>query len=167
MRAEDFRREFEVIHSNLEEVLEMVPQERVYWKPFEHETFLKVFSIGELIIHIAQIQEYLFNGLSANYWDHPHEWSTREALPDALKIAQYLKEVAETRRKVFEWLKDEDLDKIVHLPDRTPHTIGSLLLKALTHMSHHRGQVYAYVHLFSSARLPAISPNSSTFKKLI
>lgn len=167
MKVEDFFREFETIHSNLEEILRIVPSERIYWKPFKYETFLKVLSIGELIIHIAQIQEYLFNGLSANYWDHPHEWSTQEALPDAHKIAEYLSEVTSVRRKVFEWLSDEDLDKIVYLPDRTPHTIGSLLLRALTHMSHHRGQVYSYVHLFSDARLPAIFQNSSTFKKLL
>src|SRR5437016_3786209 len=143
MRIEQFHREFELLHDTLFKVLRLVPEERLYWKPFEHETFLKIYSIGELIIHVAQIQEYLFNGLSANLWDHPHEWSTRESLPHAKQIEQYLEEVAEMRSRTFEAMKDADLDKRVYLPDRSPVIIGDLFLRALLHMSHHRGQVYA------------------------
>ncbi|MCS6885604.1 MAG: DinB family protein [Acidobacteriota bacterium] len=163
----ELRNEFEIVDSNLQEILKIVPPDRIYWKPFSHATFLKVLSVGELIIHIAQIQEYLFNGLSANYWDHPHEWTTREALPDPQRISEYLNEVAQVRRRVFHYLTEQDLQKLVFLPDRTPHTIGSLLIRTLMHISHHRGQVYAYVHLFSDARLPAISQTGASYKKLV
>jgi uncharacterized damage-inducible protein DinB len=167
MSLKQFRREFEQIHQTLVEVLPIVPQDRLYWRPYEHESFLKVYSIGQLIIHIAQIQEYLFNGLSANFWDHPHEWTTREALPRAEQIRTYLDEVAEMRSRTFDSMTDRDLEKKVYLPDRSAVVIGELFLRALVHMSHHRGQVYAYIHLFSDARLPAISQTSGGFKRLI
>jgi uncharacterized damage-inducible protein DinB len=120
-----------------------------------------------LIIHITQIQEYLFNGLSVDFWDHPHEWSTREALPAPEHIKSYLAEVAQLRARTFENMKDADLDKLVYLPDRSAAPIGDLFLRALLHMSHHRGQVYAYIHLFSDCRLPAIAPLATSFKRLI
>jgi uncharacterized damage-inducible protein DinB len=167
MQIELYRQEFEKIHRTLVEVLPIIPEERLYWRPFEHESFLKVYSVGQLIIHITQIQEYLFNGLSANFWDHPHEWTTREALPRVEQIGKYLDEVADMRNKTFEGMKDEDLGKKVYLPDRSAVLIGELFLRALVHMSHHRGQVYAYIHLFSDVRLPSISGASGNFKRLI
>ena len=167
MRIELYRREFEQIHETLIKVFPLISEDRLYWKPFKHETFLKVRSIGELIIHIAQIQEYLFNGLTANFWDHPHEWSTQEALPHAEQILMYLSEVADMRKKALAGMKDEDLGKKVYLPDRSAVFIEDLFLRALIHMSHHRGQVYAYIHLFSDSRLPPISKLAVDFKRLI
>lgn len=167
MLVEHFRSEFQQIHDNLVEMLLLIPEERLYWQPFHYPSFLKVYSMGQLIIHIAQIQEYLFNGLSANFWDHPHEWTTREALPEMSRIRTYLDEVADMRNQVFAHLNDQDLNKKVYLPDRSAVLIGELLLRALTHMSHHRGQVYAYFHLISDRRLPPISPVSALFKRLI
>jgi uncharacterized damage-inducible protein DinB len=167
MQIETYRREFERIHKTIMDVLPIIPEERLYWKPYEHESFLRIYSIGQLIIHIAQIQEYLFNGLSANFWDHPHEWTTREALPHIEQIKVYLGEVAEMRKKTFTGMTDADLDKKVYLPDRTAVLIGELFLRALMHMSHHRGQVYAYIHLFSDKRLPPISDTTDSFKRLI
>ncbi|MBL8148973.1 MAG: DinB family protein [Blastocatellia bacterium] len=167
MKVEMFKQEFERLHKTLAEVLKTVPEERLYSKPFNSPNFLKILSIGELIIHAAQIQEYLFNGLSANYWDHPHEWSSRESIPEKEKILLYLDEVEQMRTRTFTWMKDEDINKKVYLPDRTAVTIGDLFVRALIHMSHHRGQVYAYIHLFSDAHLPPISEEGVDYKRLI
>ncbi|HEY7912005.1 MAG TPA: DinB family protein [Blastocatellia bacterium] len=147
--------EFELIHNNLMEVLDLIPGERLYWKPFESESFIRVYSCGELISHIGGSMEYAFNGITSNFWEEPFEWITREVLPDARAIKGYLEETARVRQVAFSRLTDEDMPKKVYFPDASETTIGEILLTTLAHASHHRGQVYAYVHLFSGARLPA------------
>jgi uncharacterized damage-inducible protein DinB len=147
--------EFELIHNNLIDVLKIIPEERLYWKPFESESFIRVYSCGELISHIGGLVEYTFNGITSNFWEEPFEWITREVLPTRAHIAAYLEEAARGRRVAFDTLTDDDLPKRVYYPDATPTTVGEILLSTLSHASHHRGQVYAYVHLFSDARLPA------------
>ncbi|HYP28720.1 MAG TPA: DinB family protein [Blastocatellia bacterium] len=148
--------EFERIHGNLLDVLELIPEDRLYWKPFESESFIRVYSCGELITHIGGAIEYAFNGITTSFWEEPFEWITREALPTRSHVAAYLEETARVRRIAFSDLKDEDLPKLVYYPDVSRTTIGEILIRTLTHTSHHRGQVYAYVHLFSDARLPVM-----------
>src|SRR5262245_5607514 len=139
-RLELYNREFEQLHETLVKALPIIPEERLYWKTFKYETFLKVRSIGELIIQIGQIQAYQLNVLISYFLDHPHELTTQDALPSAEQIQMYLSEVAEMRKRAFSALKDEDLSKRVYLPDRSSVTIEDLFLRALIHMSHHRGQ---------------------------
>jgi uncharacterized damage-inducible protein DinB len=155
--------ELEQVHVNLIEVLEIIPEERLYWKPFESPNFIRVYSCGELISHIGGIIEYAFNGITSNFWEEPFEWITREALPTRSHIARYLEETARVRRAAFAQMTDADLPKRIYFPDGSSATLGELLLTTLTHAAHHRGQVYAYVHLFSAARLPAtITRGAST-----
>ena len=148
--------EFERLHANLIDVLNVIPEERLYWKPFESAAFLRVYSCGELIVHIGATVEYTFNGITSNFWDDPFEWTLRENLSSRSLIAQYLAETAQVRRVALADMKDDDLIKRLRFPDGTNTTIGELLVRALTHACHHRGQVYAYVHLFSNERLPSI-----------
>ena len=147
--------EFELIHNNLIEVLKVIPEEKLYWKPFESGSFIRVYSCGELISHIGGLIEYSFNGITSNFWEEPFEWITREVLPTRAHVAAYLEEASRGRRVAFDTLTDADLPKRVYYPDATETTVGEILLSTLTHASHHRGQVYAYVHLLSDARLPA------------
>ncbi len=147
--------ELETIHSNLLEALALIPEDRLYWKPFESADFIHIYSCGELISHIGGSIEYAFNGITSNFWEEPFEWITREALPTRLHIADYLEETARTRRVAFARLTDQDLPKKIYFPNATGATIGEILINTLTHASHHRGQVYAYIHLFSGARLPS------------
>jgi uncharacterized damage-inducible protein DinB len=155
-------KEFELLHDNLVEVLDIIPDDKLYWRPFESASFLRVYSCGELIGHIGGIIEYAFNGITSNFWEEPFEWITREALPTASHIRKYLEDVARVRRLAFETLVDEDLPKQVFYPSAAATTIGEIVVATLAHASHHRGQVYAYVHLFSDARLPPIVLRNTT-----
>ena len=154
--------EFERLHGNLIELLDLIPEDKLYWRPFESPAFVRIYSCGELIGHIGGIIEYAFNGITSNFWEEPFEWITREALPTASHIRKYLEDVARVRRLAFESLRDADLPKQIFYPNAAATTIGEILVESLAHASHHRGQVYAYVHLFSGARLPAIGVRSRT-----
>ncbi|HEU4389169.1 MAG TPA: DinB family protein [Blastocatellia bacterium] len=157
-----FSSEFEQLHSNLTGVLDLIPDDQLYRKPFESAAFVRIYSCGELIGHIGGIIEYAFNGITSNFWEEPFEWITREALPTASHIRKYLDDVARVRRLAFESLRDADLPKQVFYPNAAATTIGAILVETLAHASHHRGQVYAYVHLFTGARLPAIAVRART-----
>jgi uncharacterized damage-inducible protein DinB len=148
-------RELERIHQNLVDVLDLIPEERLYLKPFESPNFIRVYSCGELISHIGGIVEYTFNGITSNLWEEPFEWITREVLPTRAHVAAYLEEVARVRRMAFDDFRDDDLPKQIYFPNGVGTTLGEILTKTLSHAAHHRGQVYAYVHLFTDVRLPA------------
>ena len=55
----------------------------------------------------------------------------------------------------FKDFDDGDLPKVIYFPNAASTTLGEILVKTLSHASHHRGQVYAYMHLVTDARLPA------------
>jgi uncharacterized damage-inducible protein DinB len=149
--------EFNLLHENLIEVLELIPADRLYWRPFESASFVRVYSCGELISHVGGLMEYSFNGITSNFWEEPFEWTTREALPNQAAIREYLEEVARVRRVAFDHLTDSDLSKQLFYPNATATSVGEILITTLTHAAHHRGQVYAYVHLFSGEKLPSTS----------
>ena len=153
--------EFERIHQNLIEVLDIIPEEKLYWKPFESENFIRIYSCGELISHIGGIVEYAFNGITSNLWEEPFEWITREVLPTRSHIAGYLDEVARVRRMAFTDFSDGDLPKRIYFPNAASTTLGEILVKTLSHASHHRGQVYAYVHLVTGVRLPVTTERAT------
>jgi uncharacterized damage-inducible protein DinB len=146
--------ELERIHQNLIELLDLIPEEKLYWKPFQSPNFIRIYSCGELISHVGGIVEYAFNGITSNLWEEPFEWITREALPTRAHVATYLEEVAQLRRQAIEMLTDNDLSKRLYFPNAVATTMGEILIRTLSHASHHRGQIYAYVHLFSDVRLP-------------
>ena len=146
--------ELERLHQNLIDVLAIIPEEKLYWKPFESDKFIRIYSCGELISHVGGIVEYAFNGITSNLWEEPFEWITREVLPTRSHVGAYLDEVARVRRMAFADFKDEDLPKLIYFPNAASTTLGEILVKTLSHASHHRGQVYAYVHLVTDARLP-------------
>jgi uncharacterized damage-inducible protein DinB len=153
--VEIFGSELERIHQNLLEILDLIPEDKLYLKPFESPNFIRIYSCGELISHIGGIVEYAFNGITSNLWEEPFEWITREALPTRSHIAAYLEEVAQVRRMAFTAFSDGDLPKKIYFPNARGTTLAEILTRTLSHASHHRGQVYAYVHLFTEARLPS------------
>jgi uncharacterized damage-inducible protein DinB len=156
--------EMERIHQNLIEILGIIPEEKLYWKPFASDKFIRIYSCGELISHIGGIVEYAFNGITSNLWEEPFEWITREVLPTRSHVGGYLEEVARVRRMAFTDFSDEDLPKLIYYPNAVSTTLGEILVKTLSHAAHHRGQVYAYVHLVTDARLPAtIERNTKEF----
>jgi uncharacterized damage-inducible protein DinB len=154
MDINDLAQEFGQVAESVQTVLPLIPEDKLYWKPFQSKNHIRIYSCGELISHCMGIIETSCNGILNNFWDDPFEWTLRESLPDHHYLGNYVAEVIAVSKEMFSLLKSEDLEKRIYLPDGQPTTIGKLLLKTLLHAVHHRGQLYAYVHLLSDAKLP-------------
>ena len=70
--------EFELLHGNLIDILQIIPEDKLYQRLFESENVIHIYSCGELISHIGGIIEYAFNGITSNFWEEPFEWITIE-----------------------------------------------------------------------------------------
>ncbi|HZS46279.1 MAG TPA: DinB family protein [Blastocatellia bacterium] len=154
MKIEDLAGEFTSVQQTIADVLPLIPEDKLYWKPFQSKNHVRIYSCGELISHAMGTIETACNGILNNFWDDPFEWTLRESLPNHEYLMIYINEVRSVTKEAFSLLKTEDLPKRIYLPNGEPTTIGKLLLRALLHAVHHRGQLYAYVHLFSEAKLP-------------
>ena len=154
MEINDFAEEFTRVEDSVVQILPLIPEDKLYWKPFQSKTHVRIYSCGELISHSMGAIEACCNGILNNFWDDPFEWTLRESLPNREYLGGYIDEVIAVTRETFGLLKSDDLPKRIYLPDGVPTTIGKLLLRTLLHSVHHRGQLYAYVHLFSEAKLP-------------
>ena len=154
MEIEHLAQEFYRLEESVAVVLDLIPEEKLYWKPFASPNHVRIYSCGELISHLMGTIEAACNGILNNFWDDPFEWTLREALPTRQRLGQYVGEVKGVMHETFTLLKSEDLAKTIYLPNGEFTSIGRLLLRTLLHAVHHRGQLYAYVHLFSDAKLP-------------
>jgi len=154
MDINDLAREFTRVEDSIVAVLPLIPEDKLYWKPFQSKNHLRIYSCGELISHSMGTIEAACNGILNNFWDDPFEWTLRESLPNHQYLSEYAGEVIAVTKETFALLKTEDLEKKIYLPNGEPTNIGKLLLKTLLHAVHHRGQLYAYVHLLTDAKLP-------------
>src|SRR6266700_1024548 len=154
MDIEIFAEEFAQVEDSVVKVLPLIPEDKLYWKPFQSTNHVRIYSCGDLISHYMGTIEAACNGILNNFWDDPFEWTLRESLPNHQYLGAYIAEVIAVTKETFVLLKSDDLEKKIYLPNGEPTTIGKLLLKTLLHAVHHRGQLYAYVHLLSDAKLP-------------
>ena len=147
-------KEFDALEDRLCSLIEHTFDEMLFWKPVPDEKTLIELSIGGCVIRSAAMIEQVFLGITRRLWDDPFEWTLRESLPNREYLRGYINEVKKVTKEAFAHLKTEDLPKRIYLPDGNPTTIGKLLLRTILHAVHHRGQLYAYVHLFSEEKLP-------------
>ena len=135
-------REFSALLDRLERLVEAVPAELLYKRPPQ-------FTIGECVLRSAALIEQVSGGLTTNLWDDPFEWTLPETLSDSHRIVDYLKEVAQARRRMFNSLLDESLLKYVAVPSRDERTVMSLLIESLIRASDYRGRAIATMKLLS------------------
>jgi uncharacterized damage-inducible protein DinB len=154
MNINDLADEFTRVEDSIVTVLPLIPEDKLYWKPFQSKNHLRIYSCGELVSHSMGTIEAACNGILNNFWDDPFEWTLRESLPNHEYLSGYVNEVVAVTKETFALLKTDDLEKTIYLPNGEPTTIGKLLLKTLLHAVHHRGQLYAYLHLLTDAKLP-------------
>ena len=121
-----FDHEFLRLQSRWRELIQAIEPSKIYKRTSVHE-----LSLGEQIVRSAGAVEQTFDGITANLWDDPFEWTLPENLATREKLLEYLDEVEATRKRGFGLFKnDEDLLKEVMTPSGRMH-LASLLLDTL------------------------------------
>jgi hypothetical protein len=145
------------LHSRTRRLLEVTPEEKLYWQPRPSSGAFPVYSCGEHILRSAAAIEQTFGGITANLWDDPFEWTLPESLDTNVLVAGYLDEVEQTRQRGFAFFRsDEDLRKEIAVPSGEMKMIFRLLLETLDRAAHHQGRAFATFRLFSDTRMPLV-----------
>ena len=128
-----FDHEFLRLQSRWRELIQAIEPSKLYKRTSAHE-----LSLGEQIVRSAGAVEQTFDGITANLWDDPFEWTLPENLATREKLLEYLDEVEATRQRGFGLFKDdEDLLKEVMTPSGKMH-LASLLLDTLVRARNHQ-----------------------------
>jgi len=128
-----FDHEFLRLQSRWRELIQAIEPSKIYKRTSAHG-----LSLGEQIVRSAGAVEQTFDGITANLWDDPFEWTLPENLATREKLLEYLDEVEATRQRGFGLFKDdEDLLKEVMTPSGKMH-LASLLLDTLVRARNHQ-----------------------------
>lgn len=151
-----YERQFEKLQSKSLELLEKIPEEKLFLKPRELHQSFAMFSCGEYILRSAGAVEQTFGGITTRLWDDPFEWTLPEKLSTVAAIREYLAEVEATRKKGFTFFtSDEDLKKQMPAPEKIK-TIFEILLETVSRAEHFQGRAFAVFQMISDEKLPRI-----------
>ena len=151
---EIFENQFARLHNRSGELVRMIPDEKLFWKPRELKETYAIRSCGENILRSAGAVEQTFGGITTRLWDDPFEWTLPEELSTVEKFTQYLEEVEETRKKGFAFFNsDEDLLKKLPAPEKLK-SIFEILLETVARAEHFQGRAFAVFQMFSDVKLP-------------
>ena len=149
--------QFARLHARSQSLINIVPEEKLYWQPRQSSGAFPVYSCGEHLLRSAAAVEQTFGGITANLWDDPFEWTLPESLDTPAHITEYLNEVEATRQRGFAlFVSDDDLLKEIAVPSGAMQTLCALLLETLERAAHYQGRAFATFRLFSDARLPRL-----------
>ena len=127
-----FDHEFLRLQSRWRELIQAIEPSQIYRRTSAE------LSPGEHIVRSAGAVEQTFDGITANLWDDPFEWTLPENLATREKLLEYLDEVEATRQRGFGLFKDdEDLLKEVMTPSGKMY-LASLLLDTLVRARNHQ-----------------------------
>ena len=148
--------QFSSAHSRSQELLKLIPDEKLFWKPRESNRTYQMFSCGEYVLRSAAAVEQTFGGIMTRLWDDPFEWTLPEELSTTNLVLNYLLEVEETRRKGFAlFSSDDDLRREMPAPEKLK-SIFEILLDTVSRAEHFQGRAFAVFQMFSDEKTPRI-----------
>ena len=100
--------------------------------------------LGEVLLHMLRSLDFYLTGLAKNEWA-PLSYSLEE-YKDAEDLKALTREVFERAREYLDQLNDGDLETSTSSFNR-PATAAEILLEAIEHSIHHRGQLTVYYRL--------------------
>ena len=151
-----FSDQFLKLHNRSRKFVELIPNDKFFWKPREMKYDFVRFSCGEYILRSAGAVEQTFGGITSRLWDDPFEWTLPEELSTTAKILEYFAEVETTRQKGFAFFtSDEDLKKEMPAPEKLK-SIFEILLETVARAEHLQGRAFAVFQMFSDEKLPAV-----------
>lgn len=150
---ETFDNKFRQLHQNSYNLIEKIPNDRIYWQPFKKDSLFPINSCGEYILRSAGRVEQTFGGITTKLWDDPFEWTLPEQLSTNELILEYLEEVESTRQQGFSFFRsDDDLKKKLPAPVKIV-SLFELLLETLTVAENYQGRANAIYRLFSDEKI--------------
>lgn len=153
---ESFNERFSEIYRRSAELINLTPDDKLFWKPRDLGQTMTMFSVGEYVLRSAGRVEQTFGGITTRLWDDPFEWTLPEKLATADLILEYLAEVEKTRMNGFALLKsDEDLRREIPAPVKMK-TIFEVLLETVARAEHFQGRAFAVFQMFSDEKLPKL-----------
>jgi hypothetical protein len=153
---ESFDRRFTDIHRRSGALIELTPQNKLFWKPRELPRSMTMFSCGEYILRSAAMVEKTFGGITTRLWDDPFEWTLPEELSTTDAVLGYLAEVEETTIKGFAFFEsDDDLFRKIPAPEELRSIFG-ILLETVAQAEHFQGRAFAVFQMFSDEKLPRL-----------
>ena len=142
-----FDGEFLRLKAEWRELIQAIEPQKMYQRPSARE-----LSFAEHVVRSAGAVEQTFDGITANLWDDPFEWTLPETLPTTDKVSGYLDEVEATRKHGFRLFKsDVDLVKEIMVPSG-PTQLLPLLLDTLARAAHHQGRAWATFEILRAAK---------------
>ena len=150
-------RQFAQLHTGSCELIERISPDLLYFQlrqlkqPRQTRPTL-LHSCGEHILRSAAIVEQTFGGLTTNLWDDPFEWTLPESLPTPDRVAGYLDEVEDTRKRGFELFQsDAYLLKEIMAPSGYMQLLP-LMLDTLARAAHHQGRARATFEILQAGK---------------
>ena len=135
--VEQLDQEFGNLIESLKDLVQTVPPDLLYRNS-------PAVSIGESILRSAAAIEQTCEGITANLWDDPFEWTLPETLSSAAKIIEYLSEVDLSRQRAFKAILDDSaLNKYISMPSGDPCRLSSVLVETLVRANDYRGRAVA------------------------
>ncbi len=153
---DSFDRQFLLIHTRSFELIKMISDEKLFWRPRELNRVFVPFSCGEFVLRSAGKIEQTFGGITTRLWDDPFEWTLPEELSTGKAILEYLDEVEATRARGFALIKTvEDLQREMPAPQKLK-TLFTILLETVARAEHFQGRAFAVFQMFSDEKLPPV-----------
>jgi len=150
MKIDDLADEFTRVEDSVVAVMPLIPEDKLYWKPFQSKNHLRIYSCGELVSHSMGTIEAACNGILNNFWDDPFEWTLPEQLSAPATVVSHLLEVEETRKHAFASFTDDScLLKSVATPAHGLVSLIELLLKTLLRAMHFQSQAVVVLKVLS------------------
>lgn len=151
-----FEQQFSSLHRRSKELLNLVPDDKLFWKPRELTRTFQMFSCGEYILRSAGAVEQTFGGITTRLWDDPFEWTLPEELATTTLLKEYLDDVEKKRSEGLSlFASDEELRREMPAPEKLK-SIFEILLDAVSRAEHFQGRAFAVFQMFSDERLPRI-----------
>lgn len=122
------------------------PVEAIVWQPFPDS-----YSIGTILLHIIDVEDYWFRNFAAGLERDPaevKEWLSEETdvdggiwpTPPAKPLSWYLETLARVRKRAFEALKGIEPERIYERRGRMSLTLRWIVAHVVEHDSYHGGQ---------------------------
>jgi hypothetical protein len=135
--VEQLDQEFGKLIESLKDLVQRVPPDLLYKNS-------PAASIGESILRSAAAIEQTCEGITANLWDDPFEWTLPETLSSSARIIEYLSEVDLSRQRAFKAIFDDSaLNKYISVPSGEACRLSNVLIDTLVRASDYRGRAVA------------------------